>query len=375
MEELSNQPLLQPIAIGDMQLKNRVVMAPMTRCRADNQYQAPDQKHVDYYTQRAGAGLIITEGSEVSRSARGYAYVAGIFNTEQVAGWKKVVESVHDAGGKIFIQLWHTGRMSLPIWHDGNKPWAPSAVNPQAVMHGPDGKKHDTVEPHAMTPEEIRQTVNEFGQAAKNAKEAGFDGVEIHSSNGYLFHQFFNTNANRREDEYGGSRENRARFFFGVLDAVKQHWPENRIGCRMNPSLHGIFGIQATEETIPFFDYIIDRLNYHDLAYLHLSEPFNDISEVDFLVQDIAGHYRKIYNGTLMINTDFDRESGNRVIEQGDADMVAFAKLFISNPDLVERFKNDYPMADWNKETFYTQGREGYTDYPTYAEQRKRAVE
>jgi N-ethylmaleimide reductase len=362
------QALLEPIQLGAVHLKNRVIMAPMTRCRADNEHQAPVDKHVEYYTQRAGAGLIITEGSEVSLKGRGYPAVAGIFNEAQVAGWKKVVDCVHDAGGKIFIQLWHVGRTSLPDFHDGQLPWAPSAVNPNAELYNAFGEKKKTVTPHAMSKEEIEQTVQEFGQAAANAKEAGFDGVEIHSSNGYLIHQFFNNLSNLRTDEYGGSNENKARFFFEVLDAVKQHWPENRIGCRMNPSLEGIFGMHSTPDTIPFFDYIIGRLNNFDLAYLHLSEPFTDVSNVDHLVSNISQHYRPIYKGNLMINNEFDRESGNKIIENKEADCVAFGKLFISNPDLAHRFELKADLAEWDQNTFYSQGREGYTDYPTLEE-------
>jgi len=366
----TKQPLLQSIKIGDLELKNRVVMAPMTRSRATNDHQAPEAKHIEYYTQRAGAGLIITEGSEISKRSRGYTYVAGIFNEHQVAGWKKVVKSVHDAGGKIFIQLWHVGRNSLPVYHEDGQPWAPSAINPEIDMVGPDGKQHKTVTPHAMTVEEIQQTVKEFGQAAANAKEAGFDGIEIHSSNGYLLHQFFNNNSNTRTDEYGGSHENKARIFFEVIEEIKKHWPENRIACRLNPSLNKVFGLEGTPDSIPFFDYLINRLNDYDLAYLHLSEPFTDVSDIEFLVEDIAKHYRPIYKGNLMINNQFDRESGNKVIEEGNADLVAFGKLFISNPDLAHRFELKAETADWDNDTFYSQGREGYTDYPTLEEEK-----
>ena len=368
-----DQALLQPITLGAVELKNRVVMAPMTRCRATNEHQAPDQKHVDYYTQRAGAGLIITEGSEVSEKARGYPFVAGIFNDAQVEGWKKVVDSVHEADGKIFLQLWHVGRTSLPDYHDGQLPWAPSAVNPNTELRNQYGEKKQTVAPHAMSVEEIEQTVKEFGHAAANAKKAGFDGVEIHSSNGYLIHQFFNNKSNVRTDQYGGSNENKARFFFEVLEAVKESFPENRIGCRLNPSLNGVFGIEGTPDTIPFFDYLINRLNEYDLAYLHLSEPFTDVSNIEFLESDIAKHYRPIYKGNLMINNQFDRESGNQVIENGHADLVAYGKLFISNPDLAHRFKLKAETADWNQETFYSQGREGYTDYPTLEEEKAKS--
>lgn len=366
----TTQPLLKPISLGAIELKNRIVMAPLTRSRATNENQSPDQKHIDYYTQRAGAGLIITEASEISKQARGYAHVAGIFNEAQVEGWKNVVDSVHKEGGKIVLQLWHVGRISLPDYHGGQLPWAPSAVNPEVEHRNPAGEKKMTVTPHAMTVEEIEQTVKDYGNAAANAKKAGFDGVEIHSSNGYLIHQFFNNKSNLRTDEYGGSNENKARFFFEVLDAVKESFPDNRIGCRLNPSLNGVFGIDGTPDTIPFFDYLINRLNEYDLAYLHLSEPFTDVSKIDFLVSDIAKHYRPIYNGNLMINNQFDRESGNKVIEEGHADLVAYGKLFISNPDLAHRFELKADTADWNMETFYTQGREGYTDYPTLEEEK-----
>ncbi|MGB5944295.1 MAG: alkene reductase [Leeuwenhoekiella sp.] len=368
----TDQPLLQSYPLADLNLKNRVVMAPMTRSRATNENNAPEDIHVKYYTQRAGAGLIISEGSQVSERGVGYIHTAGIHNQAQVAGWKKIVESVHKAGGKIFIQLWHVGRMSHPDFHNGEKPLAPSAVNPNAKSYTPEGFK-DTVVPKAMSLDEIKETQQDFVQAAKNAKEAGFDGVEIHSSNGYLFHQFFNTKANLRTDEYGGGRENRARFFFETLDLVQEVWPANRIGVRLNPSLNGIFGIEATQETIPTFDYIIDRLNDYDLAYLHLSEPFNDVSDVPYLVSSIAKHYRPRYQGTLMINAGFDQESGNKVIEDGDADLVAYAKLYISNPDLTERFAVNAPLAEWDEDTFYTQEAKGYTDYLTYKEQMEAA--
>jgi N-ethylmaleimide reductase len=194
--------------------------------------------------------------------------------------------------------------------------------------------------------------------------KAGFDGVEIHSSNGYLIHQFFNATSNQRTDEYGGSIENRARFFFEVLDAIKEEVPENRIGARFNPSLHGIFGMTMDEETIPTFDHVINKLNDHDLAYIHLSEPFNDVSDIEYAETEIAKRYRPMYDGTLMINSAFDQEKGNAVIERGDADLVAFAKPFISNPDLVERFRQHAELAEWDQDTFYTPGKEGYIDYP-----------
>ena len=363
------QALLQPYKLGNITLKNRIVMAPMTRSRADNELKAPTEMHVEYYTQRAGAGLIISEGSQVSTRAVGYVNTPGIHTTEQRDAWKKVTDAVHAEDGKIFIQLWHVGRISHPKFHNGERPLAPSAVNPNSKVYTPEGFEQ-TTDPKEMSIQEIQETVQEFKHASQMAKEAGFDGIEIHSSNGYLFHQFFNKNSNQRTDDYGGSIPNRARFFFDVLEAVTEVWPENQIGCRFNPSLHNSSGITATEDSIATFDYIIEKLNAYDLAYVHLSEPFTDVSDVPFLETEIAQRYRKIYKGTLMINNGFDRESGNKVIEEGKADLVAYGKLFISNPDLPERFENKWPLAEYDKDTFYTTGKEGYTDYPAYEKEK-----
>ena len=360
---MSKQQLLTPYH-KNISIKNRIVMAPMTRSRADNEEKVPtDALQGVYYEQRASAGLIITEGSQVSKQAVGYVNTPGIHSEAQVEGWKHVTKRVHDQGGTIFMQLWHVGRISHPDFHNGELPVSASAINPNAQSFTPEGFK-DTVTPKAMTVAEIKQTVKDFQHAAANAVKAGFDGVEIHSSNGYLFQQFFNACSNTRTDEYGGSIENRTRFFFEVLDAIKEVMPQERIGARFNPSLHGMFGITVDEETIPTFEYIIKKLNDYNLAYVHLSEPFTDVSDVPFAVTDIAKHFRPLYNGTLMINNGFDKKDGNKVLEAGDADLVAYGKLFISNPDLVERFEQDLELADWDKDTFYTPGEKGYTDYP-----------
>ena len=357
------QPLLTPYK-KNITLKNRIVMAPMTRSRAANDENKPtDELHGLYYEQRASAGLIITEGSQVSERAVGYVNTPGIHTKAQVEGWKKVTQRVHAKGGKIFIQLWHVGRISHPDFHDGELPLAPSALNPNEQSYTPDGFK-DTVTPKEMTKEDIKTTVEDFKNASKNAVEAGFDGVEIHSSNGYLFHQFFNNTSNQRTDEYGGSHENKARFFFEVLDAIKEVIPEEKIGARFNPSLHGVFGMTMDEDTIPTFEYIIKKLNDYNLAYIHLSEPFTDVSDIPYAVTEIAKHFRPLYKGTLMINGGFDQDSGNKVIESGNADLVAYGKPFISNPDLVARFEHNLELADWDKDTFYTPGKKGYTDYP-----------
>jgi len=360
---MSKQNLLAPYT-NTINLKNRIVMAPMTRSRAANEGNVPtDDLHGLYYEQRASAGLIITEGSQVSEKAVGYINTPGIYSEAQVEGWKKVTKRVHDKGGKIFIQLWHVGRMSHPDFHNGELPLSASALNPNAKSYTPEGFK-DTVTPKEMTIEEIKTTVKDFQNAAANAVKAGFDGVEIHSSNGYLFHQFFNGSSNTRTDEYGGSVENKTRFFFEVLEAVKEVIPQEKIGVRFNPSLHGLFGMTMDKDTIPTFEYLISKLNDYALAYVHLSEPFSDVSDVPFAVSEIAKHFRPLYKGTLMINTAFDQEKGNKIIEEGLADLVAYGKLYISNPDLVERFEHHLEIAEWDEETFYTTGEKGYTDYP-----------
>jgi N-ethylmaleimide reductase len=360
---MSKQALLRPYNGKNLNLKNRVVMAPMTRSRANNEGNIPtDELQGLYYEQRASAGLIITEGSQVSPRAVGYINTPGIHTKAQVEGWKKITKRVHDKDGKIFIQLWHVGRVSHPDFHNGELPLAPSAVNPHEEVYTNEGLKK-TPTPKEMTLAEINETINDFKNAAKNAMEAGFDGVEIHSSNGYLFHQFFNGTTNKRADNYGGTIENRARFFFDVLDAIKEVVPEEKIGARFNPSLNNVFGMTMDEETIPTFEYIIKRLNDYNLAYVHLSEPFSDVSNIPYAVKEIAKHFRPLYNGTLMINAGFTQDKGNAVIEAGYADLVSFGKLYISNPDLVERFENNLELTNWNAETFYTPGHEGYTDY------------
>jgi N-ethylmaleimide reductase len=360
------QPLLTNYKLGDLTLKNRLVIAPMTRSRCNNSNHAPSELQALYYKQRASAGLIITEGSQVSKRAVGYVHTPGIYAEAQVQGWKKVTEEVHKENGKIFIQLWHVGRVSHPDFHDGELPLAPSAINPNSKSFTPQGFK-DTVTPKEMTLEDIKTTIQEFKQAAINAKKAGFDGLEIHSSNGYLFHQFFNKCSNVRTDNYGGSIENRARFFFEVLDEMLKVFPENRIGVRFNPSMHNIHGIDIDQETIPLFEYVIQKLNNYKLAYVHLSEPFTDVSNVTYAVQHIAKHFRPLYKGTLIINNNFDKEKGNKIIEDQLADLVAYGKLFISNPDLTERFAKNYPLAAWDTNTFYSNtGKKGYTDYPNY---------
>ena len=360
---MDTQILLTPYKLADLQLKNRMVMAPMTRSRSDNEGNIATTLTAEYYEQRATAGLIVSEGTYVSSKAVGFVNVPAIYSPEQVEGWKLVTEAVHNKGGKIFAQLWHVGRLSHPDFHNGEKPHAPSAINPNSKAFTAAGYI-DTETPKEMTIEEIKQTVQDFKNAAANAVSAGFDGVELHAANGYLFHQFFNGSANHRTDLYGGSIENRARILFETLDALKDVIDYSRVGIRLNPSLHNLHGIMIDELTIPTFEYIVTRLNDYGLAYIHLTEPFTPVNDVPFAVKEVAKHFRPLYNGTLIINKGFNKETGNKVIEDGYADLVAFGVPFIANPDLVRRFEIDAPLNEPDQKTFYSTGANGYIDYP-----------
>jgi N-ethylmaleimide reductase len=364
---MADQPLLESYQLGPIALKNRLVMAPMTRSRAENPETAAGALQAEYYAQRAGAGLIISEGTQVSPQAVGYIHTPGIYSAAQVAGWKTVTEAVHAQAGKIFAQLWHVGRVSHADFHGGEAPVAPSAINAQDKVFTPLGFK-ETSTPRALETAEVQAIVQDFKKAAANALEAGFDGIEIHASNGYLFHQFFNTCANQRTDQYGGSIGNRARILFEVLDAVKEVIDLNRVGVRLNPSLHGLFGISVDEETIPTFEYIVKRLNDYGLAYLHLSEPFAPVDQVPHAVKEIARHFRPLYRGTLIINKGFTRQTGNQVIAEELADLVAFGVPYIANPDLAERFAQEAELNTPDPATFYTGGEKGLIDYPALAE-------
>lgn len=357
--------LLSPCALGALHLRNRVVMAPLTRCRVTNEDAAPDALVARYYAQRATAGLIISEGAIVSPQARGYPYTPGIWSSAQIDGWRLTTDAVHEKGGVMVCQLWHCGRLSLPDFHAGLPPVGPSAVDPQMTMISPEGPK-PTVTPRALSKDDIRRIVGDFRQAAANAVSAGFDGVEIHASNGYLFHQFFARCSNRRDDEYGGSHENRGRLLFEVLDAVGAVMPMNRVGLRLNPMMNGIHGISIDEDTLPMFEYIAARTCDYDLAYIHLTEPFlpGQIDGIEHAVPEVARHFRPLVDAPLISNGAFDRDKAEAMIGAGLCDAVAFGRPYIANPDLVERFRTGAALAQPDQDTFYQGGERGYTDYP-----------
>jgi N-ethylmaleimide reductase len=361
--------LLEPCRLGALELPNRIVMAPLTRCRADNPGFVPTEMMARYYAQRASAGLIVSEGAIVSPQGRGYPFTPGIWSAEQVAGWRRVTDAVHAAGGRIVCQLWHCGRLSLPEYQPDGRPVAPSAIDPEWKMFTPRGPQ-PTVTPHALTTEEIAGIVADFGRAAKNAVEAGFDGIEIHSSNGYLFHQFFSRCANTRTDEYGGSHENRARIFVEVLEAVGQALPFDRVGFRLNPMLNRFHGIVVDEDTVPMWAHVIARANDYGLAYLHLTEPLSpkQIAGNPHTLADVGAHFRQLARMPIITNGALDRDKGEARLQQGLCDAVAYGQAWIATPDLVLRFARNAPLNAADPATFYEGGERGYLDYPRLGE-------
>lgn len=339
-------------------------MAPLTRNRAESG-NVPGPMNATYYAQRATAGLIIAEATQVSPQGVGYFSTPGIHSPEQVAGWRLVTDAVHERGGRIFLQLWHVGRISHPSLQPGGElPVAPSAIAAKGEAMTYSGPR-PFVTPRALETHEVPDIVEQFRQGAENALAAGFDGVEIHGANGYLLDQFLRDGTNQRTDHYGGSIENRARLHLEVTEAVVSVWGADRVGMRLSPS--GTFNSMHDSNPKATFGYLVEALNRFDLAYLHLLEP----SEADIRYGGTASpnsYFRPLFKGNLMTNWDYDREKGNAVIASGDADLVSFGKLFIANPDLPERFRLNAPLNQPDPATFYGGDEKGYIDYPTLKE-------
>lgn len=353
--------LFSQYKMGDLILPNRIVMAPMTRNRAGDG-DVPVPLMATYYVQRASAGMIITEGSQVSPQGVGYIHTPGIYSAAQVAGWKKVTDAVHQAGGRIFIQLWHVGRISHPDLLGGALPVAPSALPVEGTVHTPSGKKPIPV-PRALETNEIPDIVRQFRQAAENAKTAGFDGVEIHGANGYLLDQFLRSGSNTRTDEYGGSLENRARLPLEVAKAVIEVWGGNRVGYRISP--HNTGHSMSDANPRETFSYLARELNKIGMGYLHLIEPIG--GRMGFVPPKtrLGPTLRKIFERTLILNGGYDLQSGNEAIASGEADLISFGVPFLANPDLPKRFRQNAPLNESDVATFYVGGEKGYTDYPT----------
>lgn len=360
-------PLFTPLSLGPLTLPNRVVMAPLTRNRAA-EGNVPVTLNATYYRQRASAGLIVTEATQVAPKGQGYPRTPGIYSEAQVQGWKKVTEAVHDAGGRIFLQLWHVGRISHSSYHDGELPVAPSAVRPEGQAMTPDLEMVPFETPRALDADEVSAVVGQFRRGAANAQRAGFDGVEIHAANGYLIDQFIRSRTNRRTDRYGGSLEGRLRFLREVTAAALQVWEPSRVGVRFSPlSTAGDMADDAPAETFAGAAAVAQE---HGLAYVHLIEPAKPKPPVDGDGETarVFSAVRTAFTGPLVANADYDAARADAAIESGYADLVAFGRSFLANPDLPRRLQEGLPLNVPDTETFYNGGAHGYTDYPTWDE-------
>jgi N-ethylmaleimide reductase len=349
--------LLSPYRLGDLDLKNRMVMAPMTRSRA-LPGNVPNPLAETYYAQRASAGLIVTEASQVSPQGQGYIRTPGIHSGEQVEGWQKITRAVHKAGGKIFLQLWHVGRISHPDFHSGALPVAPSAIAAEGEVFTERGPQK-MVTPRALEIQELPGIVQQFRRGATNAKDAGFDGVELHGANGYLLDQFTRDGTNKRTDIYGGSIENRARLPLEVTDAVIDVWGHDRVGYRISPN--GPSNSMSDSDPVSTFSYLTEQLDARKIAYLHVVDPASAGAA------RITPILRKKFRGTYVVNGGFTADAANGAIAKGETDLVAFGVPFLANPDLPHRFATDAPLNAADPATFYQGEEKGYVDYPAAA--------
>lgn len=362
---MTDRSLFDQITVSDIPVKNRIVMAPMTRGRAGDS-RVPNELMAEYYHQRSSAGIIITEATVVSPRGIGWIGSPGIYTEAMVEGWRKVTGRLKQTDTPIFLQLWHCGRASHSDFHDGELPLSASPVKLRGDhIHTPLGKKEYET-PRAMTTEEISATVGEYRKAALNAKDAGFTGIEVHSANGYLLNQFLDSSTNVRQDMYGGSVENRYRFLGQVLSAVMEVWPADRVGVRLSPN--GVFNDMGSEDFRETFTYVIEELDKLNLAYVHVMDglAFGFHGKGEPMTLD---EIRPLYRGTIIGNCGYSMEDAQERIVAGTADLAAFGRPFISNPDLVERLQNNYQLAPYDDMSlWYTPGAAGYTDYPVYGE-------
>jgi 2,4-dienoyl-CoA reductase-like NADH-dependent reductase (Old Yellow Enzyme family) len=344
--------LLDPVSIGDLRLPNRIIMAPLTRNRSSGEGRVPNELMRDYYVQRASAGAILSEATSVTPLGVGYPHTPGVWSQEQTEGWRIVTDGVHKAGGRILLQLWHVGRISDPVYHDGAAPVAPSAIAPKGNVSLLRPER-PYVTPRALDTEEVQAVIEAFRKGAENAKAAGFDGVEVHGANGYLLDQFLQDSANKRTDRYGGAIENRARLMLEVTDAVVAIWGRGRVGVHLAPRADahdmGDSDLAAT------FGFVAHELGKRRIAFICARESLK--------APRLGPHLKTAFGGVYIANEGFTREAADEAIAVGEADAVAFGKLFIANPDLPRRFATHAPLNPWNSATFYGPGEEGYTDY------------
>lgn len=353
--------LFTPRRLGTLELPNRMVMSPMTRCRS-GENGVPTELNATYYRQRATAGLIVAEGTQVSPQGVGYPSTPGIHSLEQVSGWKGVTDAVHAAGGRIFLQLWHCGRVSHSFFHNGELPVAPSpiAINGKTLQfRGDGGVPFET--PRPLETFEIPGVVDQYRQGAKNAKAAGFDGVEIHGAFGYLPDQFLQDGTNQRKDEYGGSVENRAKFLLEVTSAAMEVWGADRVGVKLSPS--NTYNDMRDSAPIKTFSFVVAALSKMGIGYVHIMEASDsDLRHGGKAIPVTT--FRPHFEGTLIVNQDYDQAKAEAVLARGDADLVSFARLFLANPDLPKRFATEAPLNAADPATFYGGNEKGYTDYP-----------
>ncbi len=360
---MKTSSLFEPLSIGNLHLKSRIVLAPMTRGRAGSE-RVPNDLMAEYYYQRSTAGLLITEQTVVSKQGIGWIGSPGIYTEEMVKGWRKVTGRIKPTGTPIFLQLWHCGRASHSDFHNGEFPVSASAIKLNGdYIHTPLGKKpYET--PRALSTDEIKATVNDYRKAAMNAKEAGFSGVEVHGANGYLINQFLDSKTNHRDDQYGESLENRFRFFKDVLEAVLEVWAPEQVGARVSPN--GVFNDMGSDDFRETYHYVVEELDKFNLGYLHIMDGlafgFHEKGEPITLAE-----LRPIYQGIIVANCGYTKEAAEERIAEGNADLIAFGRPFITNPDLPERFKNNWPLNPAeDMSLWYTPGDKGYTDYTPF---------
>lgn len=350
--------LFSPLSLGPLTLPNRIIMAPMTRNRAPDC--VPNTLMAEYYLQRVEAGLLITEGSQISPEAVGYPATPGIHTDAQEAGWKKITDQIHAKNGRIFLQLWHCGRISHSDFHSGAQPVSCSALSAKGQTYTPAGLK-DFVTPRALGLDEIPRVIADYAHAAERAKRAGFDGVEIHGANGYLIDQFLRDGSNQRTDNYGGSLENRTRFLLEVTEAVVKVWGAQRVGVRLSPlqAFNDMFDTNPKAT----FSHAVKQLNRFGLAYLHITEMGHDNPGAAGPAFDLT-ELRQLWQGVYISNGGYDKARANAAITEGTADAIAFGVPFLANPDLVKRLQSDAALNTPDPNTFYIGGERGYIDYP-----------
>ncbi|WGV97881.1 alkene reductase [Vibrio sp. YMD68] len=359
--------LFQRTNLKELGLKNRVVMAPMTRARTSQPGNVPNEMMATYYQQRAAAGLIISEATQISDDSQGYSFTPGVYTNEQVKGWQAVTQATKDQGAAIFCQLWHVGRVSHPIFQKGERPIAPTALAPVETKvwiadEQGNGRMVDCVQPREMTQVDIDRVVQDFAYSAKRAIDAGFDGVEIHGGNGYLIDQFLRTNSNKRMDSYGGTRSNRIRFLLQVVDAVIEAIGADKVGVRLAPFI--TFKDMDCPDIVPTILEASKELQIRDIAYMHLSEA--DWDDAPMIPERFRIELREIFTNTIIVAGSYTQERAEEVLNKGYADLVAFGRPFVSNPDLVSRLKHGHKLADLDNTTLFGGNAHGYIDYPAF---------